>query len=147
MIEKYTFGPIKHGLGTTFARADLEIYSINTFRPSYTALVFFNDDEVDEKTCSEERESYAGRFGIFGHAQCVGDDGHCDIPPTRRRFDDRPSHPLTPAYRRVVVTEPLRRAVEKRKNLKITIIAGCDADEYEGSRLLDCGGMQLVTFA
>ena len=90
MIEKYTFGPIKHGLGATFERADLEIYSIDTFRPSFSALVFFNDDQVDEENCGEERESYAGRFSIFGHAQCVGDDGHCDIPTSRRRFDDRP---------------------------------------------------------
>jgi len=46
MIERRVFGPFNHGISGPFTRADLEVYSINTFRPSYVVLVFFNDIKV-----------------------------------------------------------------------------------------------------
>ena len=147
MIEKYTYGPFTQSFQSTFQRADLEILGINTFRPSYTAFIFFNDDDVNEDSWSEERETYAGQFSVFGHGDCLGDEGHCDVPDGRRRFDDRPSHPLTPAFRRVVVTAGLRRAIEHGADLTVTIIASCEGDSHEGERLLEMSGLQIVTFA
>jgi hypothetical protein len=44
-----------------------------TFRPSFVAHVFFNDDEVDIANASEDRPSYAGTFALLGHQRCVGD--------------------------------------------------------------------------
>ena len=73
---------------------------------------------------------------------------HCDVPLTTRRFDDRPSHPLTPAFRRVVVTEALRLAVSKGKRLTITLVASATANkkDIEGDYLLETSGLQLVTY-
>src|SRR5215472_6080360 len=115
MIQKDTLRPFPHGVTAAFKRADLEIYGIDTFRPSYTTHVFINDPKVpkDDIAAALKRESYAGRFSVFGHARCVGDEGHCEPATfTLRRFDDRPSHPLTPAYRRVNVTKALQRALK-----------------------------------
>jgi hypothetical protein len=147
LIEKHVFGPIAHEASATMERADLEFYGINHFRPSYVALVFFNDPDVDEESAGEDRESYAGRFAIFGHQVCVGSEGHCEVHEHARRFDDRPSHPLTRAFKRVVVTEQLRRCLT-RDELEITVIAAAAPDsdmEFDGP-LLDFEGLQLAAF-
>ena len=148
MIERRVFGPFTHGILRAFTRADLEVFGINTFRPSYTVHVFFNDPKVTNLREIEKHPGYAGRFSVFGHPQCVGDDMHCHVPLTTRRFDDRPSHPLTPGFRRVVVTEALRAAVSKGKRLTITLVACTTANknEIEGDYLLETSGLQLVAY-
>jgi hypothetical protein len=150
--ERLVVGPVVVPGDLVFTRADLEIYRINTFRPSFVGHVFFNDTEVDTDVLDQpdatQRDSYAGRFAVFGHQRCVGDEGHCEPPATRRRFDDRPSHPLTRAFRRVVVTDALRRVVANRDDLTVTIVVIGSADddiEYEGP-LLDIDGLQVATF-
>jgi hypothetical protein len=146
MAEKYVFGPIELAVDPGFTRADLEFYRIDHFRPSYVAAIFFNDPEVDEANADEERPGYAGRFAIFGHEKCLGDEGHCEVHDYVRRFDDRPSHPLTRAFKRVVVTDAVRRlAGEDKLTLTVVATAAPDAD-YEGS-LLSFEGLQLTTFS
>jgi tyrosinase len=147
MIEKHVFGPVKHGASDRFRRADLEVYGINHFGPSYTALVFFNDPEVDEASAARDRPGYAGTFSIFAHRTCSGGEGHCDVPAERRRFDDRPSHPLTKAFRRVVVTDALRRVRDQGDELTITVVTACHPKIDPDGPLLDIEGMQLATFA
>ncbi len=60
MIELHTFGPIDLGAlndaGGGVARADLELYGIDHFRPSYTALVFFNDAAVTTANAEPETQ-------------------------------------------------------------------------------------------
>ena len=148
MIERYVYGPFAHGASSSMTRADLEFYGINHFRPSYLARIFFNDPDVDADSASEERPSYAGSFAIFGHPTCFGSEGHCEVHEESRRFDDRPSHPLTRAFKRVVVTDPLRRCLDQPE-LTITIIASCapDATMPEEGPLLDLNGLQLTTFS
>ena len=148
MTEQYKFKPFRHGAGGDFVRADLEFYGINHFRPSYTAAVFFNDPNVTPENAKETRDSYAGCFSIFGHATCYGSEGHCEVTEHGRRFDTRPSHPLTRAFKRVTVTNALRKAVEKGEGeLTVTVIAECGDYPQEGQTpLLDFKGLQLVTF-
>jgi hypothetical protein len=146
--EKYVFGPIRLPAATDFTRADLELYRLNHFRPSYVGHVFFNDPDVEPDSATEDRPTYAGTFALFGHQRCVGDEGHCDVPTETRRFDDRPSHPLTRAFRRVVVTDALRRTLAATTEVTVTIIVNARADdtlEYHGS-LLDLEGLQISCF-
>lgn len=147
MVEKNGIKAFLHDVAGEFTRADLEFYGINHYRPSYTVYVYFNDKRVPTDDVDEERPSYAGSFSVFGHATCAGDDGHCVVPLGQRRFDDRPSHPLTKAFKRVVVTDALRRAVNEGEKLSVTLMAFTDAepDEVDG-KLLEFEGMQLVTF-
>jgi hypothetical protein len=148
MLEIRTFGPFAHGAAATLSRADLEIYGINHFRPSFVALVFFNDAGITADDWAEQRPTFAGSFAIFGHQRCVGDEGHCEVPVTNRRFDDRPSHPLTRAFKRVIVTEALRRCLGDSPELTVTVVASTDPGttmEFEGP-LLDILGLQLTTF-
>lgn len=148
MIERRTFGPFNHGISRPFTRADLEVYGINTFRPSYTVHVFFDDPKMENPKEPEKHPGYAGRFSVFGHPQCVGDDMHCHVDVTARRFDDRPSHPLTPAFRRVIVTDALRTAITGGRRITVTLLASTTASksDIEGDHLLEISGLQLVTF-
>jgi hypothetical protein len=149
MAEKHVFGPIALTLPEDLTRADLEFYRIDHFRPSYVADLYFNDPEVPEDNTDKSRDSYAGSFAIFGHRRCVGDDGHCEVHTHLRRFDDRPSHPLTRAFKRVTVTDALRR-VSDAGELTVTVLvnAGPGEEEDTASRgpLLSFEGLQLAMF-
>ncbi len=147
MIERYVFGPVRHDAQPSMSRADLEFYRVNHFRPSYLARIFFNDPDVDAESASEDRATYAGRFAMLGHPTCFGGEGHCEVPEHRRRFDDRASHPLTRAFKRVVVTDALRRYLNQAE-LTITVIVSSDPDATipEEGPLLEFDGMQLTTF-
>ena len=148
MTEKHVFGPVALTLPPDMTRADLEFYGVDHFCPSYVARIFFDDPDVDADSASEERESYAGRFAIFGHQRCVGDDDHCVAHAHLRRFDDRPSHPLTRAFKRVIVTDALRRRGDAG-DLTVTVVITADPGDAEGRDrpLLRFEGLQLTTFA
>ena len=147
MPEKHVFGPIPLTVPERLTRADLEFYGIDHFRPSYVADLFFNDPEVTEENADIERESYAGSFAIFGHSRCFGDKGHCEVHTYVRRFDDRPSHPLTRAFKRVTVTDALRR-LSGAPELTVTVVVTTTPEDEDDSRgpLLSFQGLQLTTF-
>lgn len=143
--ERRTAGPVELPDGVDFTRADLEIYGINHFRPSFTVHVYLNAPDTDE--LDPEDDSYAGSFSIFGHQRCSGDEGHCDVHRHLRRFDDRPSHPLTRAFKRVIVTEPLRRVLQAGAcRVTITFVVLTAGPVTEGEQLLDYQGLQIATF-
>jgi hypothetical protein len=144
--ERRTVGPVELAEHVDFARADLEVYGVNHFRPSYTAHVYLNAPDTDE--LEPGHESYAGSFSIFGHGRCYGSEGHCEAHAELRRFDDRPSHPLTRAFKRVVITEALRRALQTgTRQLTVTfIVIAPDEDLPAGEPVLDFQGLQVSTF-
>ena len=155
MIELHKLKTLKPKILHDFKRADLEIYGIDHFRPSYTALVFLNCDEKDPKKLGPDHPDCAGRFSVFGHENCTGNEGHCSVT-VPQRFDTRRSHPLTKAFKRVELTHALRTALSIRKTLQITIMV---ADEEgmakrnkkrsaeKGKALFSCDRFQVVTFA
>lgn len=147
MAELHTFGPVPTPAENAWVRADLELYRINHFRPSFVARIFFNDPDVTIDNANSDRPSYAGQFAIFGHQLCSGDEGHCEVHTAARRFDTRPSHPLTRAFKRVLVTEALRRC-QASGAVTVTIVVTCDPDELSDIHqpLLDFDGLQLTTF-
>lgn len=160
MTEKHVFRPFKCTFDLTRCkRIDLEIYGIDHFRPSYTGLIFINDSRVDAKTAMEDRPGFAGRFSVFAHEICYGDEGHCSIRQPRR-FDTRRSSPLTKAFKRITVTESIRRALADSDTLMITLIVidtKGDRKSRKGrkpvnarsvyEKLFSCEGLQLVAYA
>ena len=144
--ERRVFGPVDLHEQTEFARADLELFGINHFRPSYTAHVYLNAPEQGE--LQPTQDTYAGSFSIFGHGRCSGDEGHCEVHQQLRRFDDRPSHPLTRAFKRVVITDALRRALQTgttRVTITVDVVAPADGAPAN-EPLLDLQGLQITTF-
>jgi hypothetical protein len=145
--ERRDFGPVELSEHLDFSRADLEIYGINHFRPSYTAHVYLNAPASGELEVSHD--SYAGSFSIFGHGRCYGSEGHCEAHSHIRRFDDRPSHPLTRAFKRVVITEALRRTLQTgTRQLTVTFVVVAPDEDLPPGRepVLDFQGLQVTTF-
>jgi hypothetical protein len=91
-----------------FARADLTFYGLDHSGPSYEVRVFFNRPDADSQTPLSADAGFAGRFSVFGHGGCYGEEGHCDIRPPVTPFDRRQPHPLVPAVRVLTVTGPIR---------------------------------------
>jgi hypothetical protein len=145
-IQIVDFGPVALPDRGDYVRADLEFFSIDHFRPSFSVHLFFNDETVDETSYLDDRPSFAGRFSIFGHDVCTGDEGHCDAHRGLRRFDRRPSHPLTRAFKRVTVTNALREVQREWEDLVVTAVVAAEPSDERYERLLDCAGVQLVTF-
>ncbi|MBV9863501.1 MAG: hypothetical protein JO267_15290 [Alphaproteobacteria bacterium] len=132
-----------------YARADLEIDGIFHGEASYEGRVFFNNPGADQQTAKTAENGYAGSFYIFGHGGCLGDPGHCDVHEHRREdYDFRPPHPLTPAKKRVTVTQALRDIASTAAEVTVTVVPVvtaanelCDTDN-----VFRCATMKLVTY-
>lgn len=124
--KTYTSKPVPIGFASPehrFVRADLEISGIYHGEASYEGRVFLNNATADQNTPLTLAYGYAGSFYIFGHGGCLGDPGHCDINEHNRdAYDFRPPHPLTPATKRVTVTDALKKIAASAKETTITIV-------------------------
>jgi hypothetical protein len=109
-------------LDKKFSRADLEFHGVDHSGPSYEGRVFINNREADERTTKTLGKGYVGSYHIFGHGGCFGDIGHCDIKKERLPYDYRPSHPLTPALKRITITDKIKTIGKKTDEFVITIV-------------------------
>jgi hypothetical protein len=105
-----------------FYRADLEIDGITHEGPSYEGRIFFNNQTADRNTATTPENGYAGSFHILGHGGCLGDAGHCEVKAQADAYDFRTPHPLTPALKRVTVTEALHRACAQGAEVVVTVV-------------------------
>jgi hypothetical protein len=95
---------------TAFTRADVAIAGVDHSGGSYEVRLYFNNAAATVDTPRTPEQGYAGRYTVFGHGGCYGEEGHCDVPPpSTDPADLRPAHPLTPIDTFVTVTDALRR--------------------------------------
>ena len=110
-------------LDNEFSRADIEIHNVDHSGPSYEGRVFLNSPDANQETELKLENGYVGSYHIFGHGGCFGGMGHCDIPTERRRmFDHRPSHHLRPQYKRLIITDALKKLGKNTNKFTITIV-------------------------
>ncbi len=110
-------------LDKNFYRADLEFHGVDHSGASYVGHVFINNPEADENTPKTLENGCVGSYSIFGHERCFGDEGHCEMRKERLPFDYRPSHPLTPAYKRVIITaEVLKQIAKETDRFVVSIV-------------------------
>src|SRR4051812_48374972 len=80
-----------------FSRADVVVTGVDHSGTSYEVRLFLNNPTATAATPRTDGNGYAGRFTVFGHGGCYGDEGHCDVPAASSDPTDlRPPHPLTP---------------------------------------------------
>jgi hypothetical protein len=104
-------------------RIDLEIEGVFHGGPSYLGLVFLNNPTADAATPRDIEHGYAGSFSIFAHGGCLGDPGHCEVNESKReQFDFRAPNPLTPAYKRVIVTDAVRELAKHEMAATVTVV-------------------------
>jgi hypothetical protein len=96
-----------------FSRADLEFRGVDHTGPSFEVRVFLDNAAATPESNPDDSQGYAGSFYVFGHGGCFGETGHCDIREgTPSIFDLRLAHPLTPAFKTVVITGALQRLLQ-----------------------------------
>jgi hypothetical protein len=132
-----------------FVRADLEIYGIYHGEASYEGRIFFNNVKADHDTPRDLEHGYAGSFYIFGHGGCLGDPGHCEVNEHQREaYDFRAPHPLTPAMKRVTVTDALREVAKTQKEVTVTVVPLVSAanEMCDTQNVFRCEGMKFLTY-
>jgi tyrosinase len=131
-----------------YYRADLEIDGIDHGGASYEGRVFLNNPGATSETPLTAEAGYAGSFHIFGHGGCLGDPGHCEVTPRRDPFDFRNPHPLTPAKKKVNVTDMLRRLAESSATATVTIVPVVTATNEltDDLDVFHCTSIQFLTY-
>ena len=112
LVADVSFRPTSPEEGR-FTRADLVFSGVDHSQTSYEVRVFLNNPTADASTPRTAEHGYAGRFVIFGHGGCFGDDGHCEVP-SEPRASMRLAH-LTPQTKLVTVTDALRRILAEQE--------------------------------
>jgi hypothetical protein len=115
--------PAQEGL-TAFTRADVVFTGVDHSGGSYEVRLFLNNPAATADTPRTAEQGYAGRFTVFGHGGCYGDEGHCEVPaPSADPTELRPAHPLTPLEINVTITEALRRVLARDGALRtVTLV-------------------------
>jgi hypothetical protein len=135
-----------------FKRADLVFEGVDHAGPSYEARVFLNNPGATADTPRTADEGYAGSFHIFGHGNCFGDVGHCDVDERGNAPHDlRLPHPLTPARKLVKVTDTLKAVLQRDGKLHhvtvVPVAVGHPAPgESDPEGFLKYDKVQLVTY-
>jgi tyrosinase len=134
--------PIPEEVRRSFEQAEVRLHRVPQLPRSCFIRVFLNLPDANASTSIEDPH-YAGYLAIFGHSDCIGGPGHCDLPPSRaRQFDQRPRHHNTPRNHRVNVTETAKRLLKSAKSLQITLVV-IGADYCEENELLRLDGVSL----
>ena len=151
MTARFVSTPISlASLDAGFQRADLVFTGLDHSGPSYEVRVFFNRPDATADTPRTAGEGYVRSFYLFGHGGCAGEPGHCDVPASRRPYDRRPPHQLTPAIRWVTVTEAARSALAAGSELTVTLVpvvtSAGPARRDEESDVMALQHVSLVTY-
>jgi len=151
--KTFTSEPIKidfKDLENKFSRADLHFYGIDHSGASFEVRLYLDREDADKDTPTDLDNKYVGSFNVFGHGGCFGDAGHCEIKKEPRVYDLRASHPLTPFFTRVIITEGLRKLIEEKKiEFKVTlipVITGGDPEMCDFVNVLKFQRLELVTY-
>ena len=135
-----------------FSRADLVVTGVDHSTLSYEVRVFLNNPDATAETPRTADQGYAGRYTVFGHGGCYGDEGHCDVPePSADATDLRPRHPLTPLTTFVTITGALQRIFAAGQALRTVTLVPVSltprrADRAPAPELLEFDDVSLQTY-
>jgi tyrosinase len=128
---------------SAFRRAEVRLHRVPQLPRSCFIRVFLNLPDANASTPIDDSH-YAGYVAIFGHADCIGGPGHCDLPPGRpRHYDQRPRHHNTPRNHRVDVTRIAKRLLDAGATSLQIVLVVIGADYREDNELLRLEGVSL----
>lgn len=129
-----------------WARVDLELEDVEHEGPSFAVWLYLNNPDVEESAGDAPDSGFAGRFSVFGHGECWGDEGHCEVPAERvSAFDRRPPHPLEPINVSLEITEAVARLGPDTAEVTVTALA-FSMDEKELAEPLRFKRLSLITY-
>ena len=137
---------------TSFTRADLVFTGVDHSSLSYEVRIFLNNKAADDQTPRELETGYAGKFTVFGHGNCFGEAGHCEVPEGQAGGDIYAQHPLTRQRMIVPITPALQRVLSgpSRQLETVTLVpiskAPKRADRGLTADLFKYDGVSLRTY-
>ena len=143
-IGRFVSAPLKiDPKARDFKKAEIRMHWVPQLVRSCFVRAFLNQPGADASTPVRDNPHYAGYLAIFGHGECYGGPGHCELPPPRSRpFDQRPRHHNTPRNHRLDVTAATRRMLQTGDELQITLLV-IGVDYREERDLLRLEGVSL----
>lgn len=107
----------------SFSRADLVLAGVDHGALSYEVRIYLNNKRADGTTERSADFGYAGRFTVFGHGNCFGEDGHCDVPTPMPGAPLATQHPLIRQRMTVPITKSLKRVCQREGQLRsVTLV-------------------------
>jgi tyrosinase len=126
-----------------FQQAEVRLHRVPQLPRSCFVRVFLNLPDASAQTPLTDQH-YGGYLAIFGHGECYGGPGHCDLPPSRPRpYDLRGRHPNTPRHHRINVTACAKRLLEKGARMLTITLVVIGANYVEDHELLRLEGVSL----
>jgi hypothetical protein len=145
MVKRFASKPLELPDGSRpIDRIDLVLYDVDHSGESYEGRVFIG--KKPSLHADADHPSYAGSFYVFGHGNCQGEEGHCEVPAQRDPFDLRLPHHLEPHTAILTVTEHVQGLIEGgAKEARVTVAA----HTADGSPVpaLAFNRMRLLTYA
>jgi len=132
---------VSENVRSSFRQAEVRLHRVPQLPRSCFIRVFLNLADANANTPLDD-EHYAGYLAVFGHGDCYGGPGHCEVPPARK-YDLRPRNHNTPRNHRVNVTKCAKALFEKgATSLQITLVV-LGVDYEEDKELLRLEGVSL----
>ena len=110
--------------------------------------VFVNQPDANAETATEGNIHYAGSRILLGKTMCFGEDGHCNIPTNRQKFDVRVRPPMKPIkiYMNITRTMQIQDVVDVVNNrTNITLVVVDQDAEPLPVNAVKMDGLSLVT--
>jgi tyrosinase len=101
-------------LDPDFTRAELRFQGLTPPEDSFAIHVFADVNAPDANTATDDNPNYLGTRYFFGHGECGGAPGHCEVVP-RDIYDLRPAHHYAPVTVRLDITRRLKAFIATRK--------------------------------
>jgi hypothetical protein len=145
MVERFHSKPLElPEPDRPISRVDLVLYDIDHSGESYEGRVFIG--KKPPGGADVDHPSYAGSFYVFGHGQCSGEAGHCEVPTERDAFDRRLPHHLEPHLAILTVTDHVLGLIESGTN-KAPVTVAAHAADGASLKALAFTRMRLLTYA
>lgn len=143
-VGRFVSAPIEvPDVAKGFRSAEVRLHRVPQLPRSCFIRVFLNTADADATTPLTV-EGYAGYVAIFGHGECYGGPGHCDMPTAdSRKFDLRERSMNTPRNHRIDVTRATRRLVASGATSLTVSLVVIGAAYEEDRELLRLDGVSL----
>jgi tyrosinase len=141
----FNLGEVEQGV----EKASLAFYGLKKTKESYQVRVFCAADGYDATSERKDNPAYGNTLYLFGHGECGGGPGHCDLRKTRRRYDRRPEHHLTPYNTALDVTKAVQHATKGRrgsaKKVSLSFVVMDAKGQQVAPSAIEFDGVSLIT--
>jgi tyrosinase len=112
---------------------EIRLHQVPQLPLSCYVRAFINQPDANPQTPIHDNPHYAGYLAIFGHGECYGGPGHCDIPPPQAPLFDLREQRLhnNPRNHRIDATACIDKLIEQgASEFQITlVVVGVDGRE------------------